>query len=450
MKYLTPLATASFLPIVLLTLFLTFRRDSNFPFNNGVSPIVIAIYTLLSVVFLYGVVIWYFKGTSRPQSISPKVLTTLLVTLFSVSIVLGLVLMRLTSTYFPGINTWNDWVMLGVGLVSLLVFSIALFSRKPKLILGSLAVSTILISLLPIIYFPITAKISDLLPAILKQIESFIQGQSIYQVYLLDNGVWQAAVRQPLSALSFLPAYLLNIDIRFMSLLFHLGVAAVLFKGIYPNTNSLKLDSKFLFTCILLVAWLLFPYRLLRHDLYEPSYWFVLALSLLLLVRNYRKWWMITWGIGIATQVWSWVFTPFLGIYLIKKWGSKTAATYLLGAVAIGGVLIALFALPNFSGYMHNVFGIYGNASSYDQVAGVYPMYLTPILNLLGLTRFAIPLLVASCAAVFLLFIRKPITFPRTLMYMCLLLLTFCMFNRVSWNYMYINLVVLMLARELE
>lgn len=444
-KWTQTLYALPVLPVVLLTIFLTLRRDSNFPFSSNVDSIIVAAYTLVSIIILFALVLWQSRVATLKVKTEERALKALAIGLFLFNVIDSLALLRMTSGYFPGINSWNDVAMMGVGIVSLGLFFVSWWYRKPWLLIATIFIAGILLQLLPIIFFPITAKVADLLPAILKQLESFVQGESIYQIYLLDNGIWLPAVRQPLSALSYLPAFLLGVDIRFMSLLYHLGVGVVLLKAAYANLRTLKFDSKFLLVLIVLICWLLFSYRILRHDLYEPFYWFILALSLFFLSKGYKRLWVVTWGIGIATQVWSWIFTPVIGWYLVKKWGFKTAAVYISCSLLIGLIILATFILPDTAAYFRNVFGSYMNANSYDQVAGVYPMYLVPILNLLNLSKLGTPLLILSCGVVFLAFIRKPSTLHRTLIYLCLLFLAFCMFNRISWNYMYINVVVIML-----
>lgn len=68
------------------------------------------------------------------------------------------------------------------------------------------------------------------MPIIIEQGRAFLQGENIYQFYLLDNGVLTQAVRQPGNVLAFLPSIILSIDPRILSILYTIVGGYFLFK----------------------------------------------------------------------------------------------------------------------------------------------------------------------------------------------------------------------------
>ena len=97
----------------------------------------------------------------------------------------------------------------------------------------------------------------------------------------------------------------------------------------------------------------------MRSDLYDPAFWFLLIFSLWLVTKRKFVISSIIWGIGIFTQVWFWLFTPFWIVFLFRTKDSIQAALLSGLSVGIGLIGLGLFILPDPAAYYEHVFSFY-------------------------------------------------------------------------------------------
>jgi len=437
--------------IALLVLILSIRRDGFFPFSANIDPLTWAWLLAAQVILLLLLLFFFFK----PQLIEHIVYKLkgkiqlpphlIVLGLVNLLILFTLVLHLSSSRTFPEYFHFGKNDALVFALLTIPLVSFPILTKKPALAVFSLFLATIILALIPIHYYEITANTADLLPIIQKQLDAFVNGQNIYQYFLLDNGVVTQAVRQPGTTLSFLPAFLQGLDIRFMSLIYTLLTGVVLLKFQYRKLQEAKFDTKFFITFSAIALFLLFPYRQVRHDLYEPFYWFLITLSLYWLHIGKLKWFALTWALGIFTQVWFWLFTPFAAVYLWRKYSFQQAVIVMGAAVAIGVGLLSVFILKNPNAYLEHVFGFYAGEIAKGSYAAS-TIHLTPLFTEYGLNRFLLPLQLFSLGVVGLFTLLRVKTWEKFLTALVLVFTYFVLFNSVSWNYMYIGLVVLMLV----
>ncbi len=442
------LAIQRFIILIIFYFLISVRGDGYFPFSENSDHNILLLFQIFVVLISFFLLILFFQNKILISSKLFEFIKRHLILLFPL---FTLFLIIITDLYFlknylnfKNYYNFNYLVVIILSVISIIFIFYCVYSRKTILTIISIFNSSFLLSLIPLIYFPINSKIGDLIPIIQKQLEAFLTGQNIYQFFLLDNGVLTQAVRQPGTTLSYLPAYLLNIDLRFMGIFFTFLTCFFLLKLIYKNFNEIKFDSKFLLILTLISIILLSPYRLNRLDVYEPVFWFLLTLTIYFLKTKKLALASLTFGIGIFTQVWFWLFFPFFIYYIFKKYTlNKTLKC--ISIIIISGVLpLSLFIFRDFSAYYQNVFGYYNNLVSFNEF-NLSSFYLTPLIIQSGLKKLLLFIQVVSSGIILFGFIRSRINIKTLLMYLGLVFFIFIQFNSLTWNYMYLDIFVLLI-----
>jgi len=301
-------------------------------------------------------------------------------------------------------------------------------------------ISLIIFTLPNILFMPITAKVGDLMPIVVNQTESLLQGENIYQYYLLDNGVETQAVRQPGVSIAYVPAEILGTDYRILSLVYVILCLAILVKLLPKKIYH----SQFLLSLLAISTLILSPYRLVRTDLYDAPYWFLLSLALYLLYRKRYLYFAIIFGLSITVQVWSWVLTPFVLLYLHRNLKFKEFLSTSVTILTIGVGILLLFILRDPGAYYEHVFEFYRSYLGRDSYVLV-SIYLTPLLVILGLTQLVLPIQGISLGLIGGYSIKKLNDMSHILFLGSLALFTFIQFNSLSWNYMYFVIILMMI-----
>jgi len=435
--------------ILLLLVFisiLTIRRDGYFPFSANLPT---QTWLLISTIHAIGIFILYIIFHTPKLS---HTLITKIATKYKNHTNLVNLILALSLTFTTLFLLWNElhkfdeqyqislryFLFLGLICGGILIFGF--YSKKKNTKLLSIFLIAMLLMLLTMRTFPITAKVSDLLPIIIKQNQAFLKGENIYQYYLLDNGISTQAVRQPGTTLSYLPAVLLNIDVRIMSIIFMLLTAWIFIKFFEKEYTH---SQKHLLV-IILILFLLNPYRIIRHDLYEPVYWFLFTLSMYLLYSKKLIKFAFIWGISIFVQVWSWLFSPFVSLYIWKKYGFKKAITITTIYISVGLLLLLPFILKDPNAYYTHVFGYYRNLATSEEFH-INTMFLIPILYSLKIHNWITLIQITSVGIIGTFSIKYLTNFNRLLYFLGLTMLIFLNFNLLSWNYMYLNVVLIMI-----
>lgn len=447
--------------LFLLTAVLSVKGDSYIPFlfpsskemsaylNAGLSLIL-----CLSFVLIFSMKVREFLAkkvlsTKIVSLISKFKVPIFIIILFAETSLAFLVLReRLIDLPNLGINeifTNLDYIVILLILTTgAVIVLIPLLNSSPKTTVVSIFIAAFLFALASILYMPISAKLADLMPIIEKQLGALLKGEGIYQYFLLDNGVLTQSVRQPGTTLSYMPAYIVGLDVRFMSVVFTLLTGYIMLRFSYDSLKDIHFDNKFFLTITVLVLFLLFPYHILRFDLYDPASWFLISLSLLLIKKDRYKWFSFLWGIGIFTQVWFWLFTPFVALYLWKKHGFIKATLETLSAIIIGLGGLLIFILPDPSAYFEHTLEFY--RKMVDQ--GIYApttMHMTPLLHELGLKSLLLPLQVIGVGITGILSIWRLKSFGDLVKFLTIAIFIFIQFNSVSWDYMYIIVILLIM-----
>src|SRR5690606_1223255 len=137
-------------------------------------------------------------------------------------------------------------------------------------------------------------------------------------------------------------------------------------------------------------------------------------------------------------QVWSWIFTPFVAVYLYFKYGFTKALVIMIPAALLGAVLLAIFILPDPQAYYEHVFGFFRDHSEQALYPRVTPD-LAPILIELGLHRSLLLIQIGASALTGLVALFKLRSFKSLLLFLALVLLASTRFKIITWIYMYLN-----------
>lgn len=442
---------AVFIRVIILVIFyvvLTVRRDGFFPLSRNVSEEVLAWFQVIqSIIYLLLLLLFIFAEKIRFSNKIVEYIERYIYTIIILSIPLLVltifVLFQHEISKSPEYYEVNKIVFAGFVITSFIIIIIPLILKKPKESFGALFLGSLILFLIPILFFKITANISDLLPIVSEQLKALIYGENMYQYFILDNEVSTQAVRQPGTTLIYLPAYILKLDLRIISVIFTLLAGFVFLKFSYTSKKDVEFDLKFLLTYFILLLFLLFPYRHLRHDLYEPFYWFLLSLSLLFLSRSKLLFFSTSWGISIFTQVWSWIFSPFVSLFIWRKHGIKKSVLYSTLFLLVGVGLLSVFILRDPSAYSEHVFGYYNNLLD----SGIYAattIHITPIFHIYTIETLLRPLQIIALASLGIISVFTIKNFKSLLSMLMLVIFCFIQLNTISWNYMYISMLVLM------
>lgn len=438
----------SIISLLLIFTIVTFRGDSLFPFSSATSELIVISFAalgslgLLTLLAMFFCSPQFFTNTRLFQARLPRspYMAIILVTML---VVWTTVLFYKNYLTFKDIYTdFNFAAALAVAAIAILVVCVPLFLRKPGWSLAGLFVASFILACIPIAYFPITARVADLMPIVQKQTEALAKGQSIYQYFLLDNGVFTQAVRQPGMSVSYLPAYWLSIDFRFLSVAYTLLTGLVLAKFAFPNFKKLQFTKEYILKFSAIALILLSPYWLNRLDLYEPIFWLLLCSALFLLYKGKYTVAALFWGLGIFVQVWFWLFTPFFLLYILRERGWRQVVISSL-CLLIGVIPLAAFALSDFPTYNEHVFGFYKNVIAIKDFSKS-TFYLTPVLLKAELGRWLTPIQGALALSVLGWFWKSKNSFKGLLLALSFVLFMFIQFNSLSWNYMYLNLILLL------
>lgn len=432
----------SLLTLPWFVLFTTIKRDGYFPLNEASPLWQVIILDLLFVAITFFCIWFVFK--QKPKRISENIAKWFAIGTLNVFIVGTLLLIWHSAKPFTEIYQVNMPLLYGVLVLCLLIVNLPWIFKKPKFMIPGLFIVTIILYGFGMITVPISAKLADLMPIVVDQGKAFLAGQSIYQYFPLDNGVATQAVRQPGVMLSYLPAVALNIDARVMSLIYQLGGGLLLLEIAYPKFKKIVIGKKLYITLIALAVFLILPYRAARTDLYDPPYWFLLIASLWALVRQKNLLWAVLNGLAISTQIWSWIMLPFFLLYLFKqKIGIKKILLLSFTTLIIGAGILAVFILPNPGAYYEHVFGFYDKSMANVNGYPAMTVFLTPVVYALGLAKILRFIQFGFCAITGLYALFKLKRIKSLIFCLCLVTFFFIQFNIISWTYMYLIIIYL-------
>lgn len=436
---------------VCMLLIIQVRSDGYFPFPKNWPPdclifMVLPFTVILGLLILYTAHIFFAGKKTEILNIPDKINYALLALapMFALLLIAKLQLMQ--AKYFGFANyRLNEPVFVALILAGfaplILFYAYAWLKKSFNLVIYLLAVlaSVLIVKVIPLLMFPITAVRSDLLPILAAAGKSILSSHNPYQYYLLDNGVLTQTVRFPGLILAYLPAVWLNFDLRLVTLLCEAAICLILIYLVKQLVDKGIIPWQLIWAVLLLF---MLPYWHYRHELYEAPFWLILIINLLCLYWKKPAWFGITLGLMAGMHQWGILFFPFLLIAYVKRFGKKNIFMSLICSSAVFGIIFLFFVLPNFALFMQNVFGFYQKVY---QAREFFPMsmYFTPMLNYFGLVSLTLPIQLLLIVWLLYASIKRVKTMQSVIAVLALALYAVISFNSVSWTYQYLLILLL-------
>lgn len=435
------------------------RGDGYFPFPKSWSPdglmAIVLVHTILLVFFICRAsqILITGKGNKiilfRSQKILPVTTLKIIPVLLLITIC-GFHILQ--SHYFRNIGYRMNWNILSLFFIFSLIPVITFWyiSKVRKRVsynyfLHCILASAVILQLVPILLFPITAKRSDMLPILKSAAISLWHGENPYQYYLLDNGVMTQNVRFPGLILAYLPPAILDWDLRWITLLFELLTMLLLFKitkdvlKVASESNPACWDIPLTVTCFLLL-----PYFHYRHELYETPFWFFTLVTLIALYKKH----FIGFTLGLIGMMvmhqWGWLFAPFILIGFSLNCGLKKTLGSLSLALLLSGIIISLVIKFHYREFYEQTLQYYDKLALKNEF---YPMsmYFSAYFAKFNITRFLRPVQVLFQIPLLYLAYRYGKRIDSLCGILALSLTFMLLFNPVAWTYQYLLVVFLLI-----
>lgn len=234
------------------------------------------------------------------------------------------------------------------------VFSAAFSKKALRIIIWTIFIaSTIAVTAsmaANIYHFPIRCNSSDMLPLIRQANRLLLEGRSPFAARYCP---WQIPCTYlPAQITAYMPAVLLQLDLRILSMLYLLGMLLILFRHLYESGNKL---AGFLLYGFLLTSSLL-RFFVLYIQLFP--YLFLITLFFYHTVRRNFGWAAFYCGLLLAFRQTFWFSFPLI---LMLYWKEKPATWKRDIALGLGGLAFgaapAIFFLPSFLTNLSAVWG---------------------------------------------------------------------------------------------
>ncbi len=283
---------------------------------------------------------------------------------------------------------------------------------------------------------------SDMLPLVKSGLLAFLDGENPYRAHIITMPFATYPLTMtylPVTWMSYLPALLLKIDLRWTNVGADIVSAWALWFGMRkPVRNGSYIGA------LLLGLWCLNPYFSSRMDA-EISI-FCMVLSLFLYAMATQRFWMlgVITGIMLATVQLALIVVPFAFVYLLIQTGIKRAAGVSTLALAIASVLIVPFYGENM---LHGVLLHWQHLYDFDLVWArntIANLNYAVFFYGLSAQKLLAPIQMLICLAMFWLFVKqRDFTLGTTLRFSAITLLLFLQFNLVVWTYLFLPVFIL-------
>ena len=325
-------------------------------------------------------------------------------------------------------------VAFGFGVPAALFLVLALWRRPPgtRMVLGVVGLALTSVFLLAISNCPLRVERSDMLPLIEAADTAAIHGQNPYHLYRFATesvlltylpGTWAA----------FLPASLLGVDSRWVTLACDLLLLWLLYRGVKPEFRPQAVVILGVFFCS--------PYLQYRHELYTAPHWLCLTASLLLMCRGRLGWSAFWMGVSISMSQFSWVIFPLYLLFWWQAYGARAFWRALGVSAGTAAVLVAPFLLLSPAGFLYGTIGHWeGHAVSARVINLAYAT-----ASVVGTRHLAVVQgMVVGAWIVYSVALRRCGTPTRCLGHMCVALTLFVLLNVLVWGYFFLLIGLLL------
>ncbi len=312
-------------------------------------------------------------------------------------------------------------------------------SRSGKLeYLFSLVLLLGLLERLWFIYSNPFGSTSDMLPLVNEAIKSLLSGENPYRKHIihLPSATYPMDLTyMPFLWMSYIPAYLAKIDLRWTNIVGDIITAIAIYKTFPTRDQTISLwKSAFI------AVWLCNPYFASRIDSEIAIFNTITALTVLAIASKRHIVSGILAGLMISTCQLSLVILPFFLLWSIENFGLKKLIAAVTLAICIAGAVIMLFyndMLVNsiFNHwtmlYLMDVNWARNSIANFNY--SVFAYYFMK-------QNYLVYLQVLISAGIFTLFIaiKGYKNISRTLNFAAFALLFFLQFNMIVWTYLFL------------
>ncbi len=320
-------------------------------------------------------------------------------------------------------------------LVACLASAFFLFSyKKGEFLPWAVVSSLVLLYLYSIINFPLHQERSDMLLLIKAASERFLNGANPYIEYNIFNPVMLTYL--PGMWLSYLPAVVLGMDIRYMNLIL-LVASAVVF---ISNTEKRSRIRQSVFAAIFFLN----PWLIFRHEIYLPVFIFQMVLLYQLYLSKKIIPSMVVFAWALASYQFSWILFPLYLALLRSRYGIRAASK----AALIGAAGFLLLVVPFLAASPEEFYkGVFGTWRDVYQIETINLSYW---IIMLTTTKYIKIVEVALLIIFYVAMIRKVKHAESFFKYATWVTVLFILTGQLIWHYFFIMPAIHMLffARE--
>lgn len=247
-----------------------------------------------------------------------------------ISIIVSIAYDFIQYKHFIKFGYQNPVLLYLLGVVTVII--VVLNNRSIKNIFVICSIYSVMHFLLSVHYFPLVSGRSDMLEAIYLSIQQFMLGVSPYYKSNMEIGV---PPYLPFTMISFIPAYFLQIDFRFLGVVYWIiSILLILYKF-----DKLSLEQK-LASSLLIVN----PYFLMRHEIYFQVFLLEIVILCLYVDSLKLRYKIIFAGVFISTLQFAWILCPFI----LLSWSKS------IRHLAINFILTIIVSVVITFVYIHN------------------------------------------------------------------------------------------------
>ncbi len=415
--------------VLLGSMFFPFRKQmSVFNFQLILLPYLFILLTFIAMFFYMNKLQITSKFTNYFNEITIKHLTCSLAILFEIFMFW---LFFLQSKKFSSFGyCLNKYVAITCFCIILICLTIS-FSHKVRtsMLFGIIITAYIITYIISIVYFPLHPGRSDMLLLIEVAGKNFLNANSPYSLYFIPHAL--PLTYLPGMWLSYLPAVIVNIDIRFVNL-FCIVLSMILIYYFAEETLKEK-------AVLLIAIFLLNPLFQFRHEIYLGVYFLPVVVSYYLLIRNKPLLSSIFVGWTIVVYQFSWIIYPLFLVYLYRNYGIR----HVLRSIFITLLIIAFVIVPFFMWSPENF--ILGVFTHWKNVFNVEVPNLTFwILKIIPIGYLKIVQSILLFI-MFLLAFKKIVNLTDYFKWCTFTLLLFIITNQLIWNYFFFIIFLYMM-----
>lgn len=287
-------------------------------------------------------------------------------------------------------------------------------------------------------FFPLAAARSDMLPLLGEAARRLLAGHDPYSLYHLTPGGGLSMTYLPGLLLAYLPAAILHLDPRLLSLLYTLAAAALLYRRAGARAAA--------FLAVFLVS----PYLVYRHEIYLAPFWLLLAGVWAVLARPRPAALAVCCGALILTSPLLAIPAAALAVFGFRRYGFGAMLRRLLAVAALCAVVVGAFLLPDPRSFVSGTLGHWSGALNCESLGVAYWLLLllsAPTVHLV------------QAVVVMALLVLPPSRFgsgidPETpdsvLGAAAFGLAAFSALNTVTWTYFYLVVLFLAMLAQLD